>query len=184
MVRKLAGIAFTAALGGTVEWRQPPLHCGTRSGFRSVGLGNTLYAVWRPAIRTPILFRMEAPKSGRMRILLADDFEVVRNGLKNLLSESGEWDICGEADNGLSAVQKTVELKPDVVVLDITMPVMNGLEAAREIRRLAPRTKIVMFSMHDSAHIAQEAKQAGADAYVAKSSGIEDIERIIAELLG
>lgn len=147
-------------------------------------LRNTLYAVWRPAIRTPILFRMEAPKSGRMRILLADDFEVVRNGLKNLLSESGEWDICGEADNGLSAVQKTVELKPDVIVLDITMPVMNGLEAAREIRRLAPRTKIVMFSMHDSAHIAQEAKQAGADAYVAKSSGIEDIERIIAEVLG
>lgn len=118
-----------------------------------------------------------------MRILLADDFEVVRTGLKNLLSESGDWDICGEADNGLSAVRKVVELNPDVVVLDITMPVMNGLEAAREIRRLAPRTKIVMFSIHDSARMAQEAKQAGADAYVAKSSSIEDIEKIIAGVL-
>ena len=118
-----------------------------------------------------------------MRILLADDFEVVRTGLKKLLTQSGEWEICGEADNGLSAVQKTVELNPDVIILDITMPVMNGLEAAREIRRLAPSTKIVVFSMHDSERMAQEAKQAGAHAYVAKSSGIEDIERVIAGVL-
>jgi DNA-binding NarL/FixJ family response regulator len=126
---------------------------------------------------------MAAPNSGPLRILLADDFAVVRTGLKKLLGDSGQWDVCGEADNGLSAVEKAVELNPDVIVLDITMPVMNGLEAAREIRRLAPRTKIVIFSMHDSARMAQEAKQAGADAYVTKSSGIEDIERTIAGVL-
>jgi DNA-binding NarL/FixJ family response regulator len=117
-----------------------------------------------------------------MRILLADDFEVVRTGLKNLLSPN--WEVCGEAENGLKAVEKAVELTPDVVVLDITMPVMNGFDAAREIRRLAPKTKIVMFSMHDSARMADEAKEAGADAFIVKSSGIEEIEKAIGELMG
>ncbi len=119
-----------------------------------------------------------------MRILLADDFEVVRTGLKNLLNENAEWEVCGEADNGQSAVEKAVELSPDVVVLDITMPVMNGIEAAKEIRKLSPKTKIVMFSMHDSARMEHEAKAAGADAYIVKSSGIDVIEKTIGKLLG
>jgi len=70
------------------------------------------------------------------------------------------------------------------VVLDITMPVMNGFEAAREIRKLSPKTKIVMFSMHDSARMEHEAKAAGADAYIVKSSGIDVIEKTIGKLLG
>jgi len=119
-----------------------------------------------------------------MRILLADDFEVVRTGLKNLLSENAEWEVCGEAEDGKTAVEKAVELSPDVVVLDITMPVMNGFEASREIRKLSPKTKIVMFSMHDSARMEHEAKAAGADAYIVKSSGIDVIEKTIGKLLG
>jgi len=128
---------------------------------------------------------MVQPNPGkRMRILLADDFEVVRTGLKNLLSENAEWEVCGEAENGRLAVEKAVELSPDVVVLDITMPVMNGFEAAREIRKLSPKTKIVMFSMRDSARMAHEAKEAGADAYIVKSSGIDVIEKTLDELVG
>ena len=118
-----------------------------------------------------------------MRILLADDFEVVRTGLKNLLSGSEQWEVCGEAEDGLSAVEQAIALTPDVVVLDITMPVMNGFEAAREIRKLAPKTKIVMFSMHDSERMVHEAKEAGADAYIVKSSGVDEIEKTLSEIL-
>ncbi len=118
----------------------------------------------------------------RARILLADDFEVVRTGLKALLGD-GSWEICGEAENGLAAVEKVIELTPDLVVLDVTMPILNGFEAAREIRKLAPATKIVIFSMHESAGMVREAKESGADAYIVKSEGIEVLEKTITRLL-
>ena len=118
------------------------------------------------------------------RILLADDHEIVRSGMKSLLDAHHPWVVCGEAENGKQAVEKVMELKPDMVVLDLSMPVMNGIEAAREIRKLSPKTKIVMFSMHDSARMAYEAKEAGADAYIVKSSGIDVIEKTLDELVG
>ena len=101
------------------------------------------------------------------RLLIVDDHEVVRIGLRSLLSQRAEWVICGEARNGAEAVEMAAELKPDVVILDLTMPVMNGFEAASRIRKIAPATKIVVFSMHD---MPTTAREIGADAFVGKSS--------------
>jgi DNA-binding NarL/FixJ family response regulator len=119
----------------------------------------------------------------KIRLLLVDDFEVVRKGLKNLLSANECWEICGEAEDGREAVDKVTELSPDVVLLDVTMPIMNGFQAASEIRRRSPQTKIVIFTMHESPRIAEESKRAGADAYVAKSAPLEVIEGTISHLL-
>lgn len=117
------------------------------------------------------------------RIVLADDHEIVRSGMKSLLDSHHPWEVCGEAENGKEAVEKVMQLKPDMVVLDLSMPVMNGIEAAREIRKKAPATKIVIFSMHDSPRIAEEAVQAGADAYLAKTAHFSELERVIGSLL-
>src|ERR1700741_5631175 len=79
------------------------------------------------------------------RIVIADDFETLRRGLKSLLGTA----VCGEAENGQKAVEKVKELRPDIVILDWTMTVMNGLQAARAIRAFAPETKIIVFSLHN-----------------------------------
>ncbi len=99
------------------------------------------------------------------------------------LAREPQFEICGEAENGQDAVAKVEKLKPDAVILDVSMPIMNGLEAAREIRRVAPSTKIVMFSMHDSFQMMQSAREAGADAFVLKSAAGEDLVRTICDLL-
>jgi DNA-binding NarL/FixJ family response regulator len=118
-----------------------------------------------------------------VRILLVDDHDVVRQGIRRFLETQPSIEICGEAENGRQAVDKTLELKPDIVVLDLTMPVMNGIEATREIRRLAPRSKIVVFSMHDFSQLAETVKQAGGDAYVSKSAQIDKLYDAIVGVL-
>jgi DNA-binding NarL/FixJ family response regulator len=117
------------------------------------------------------------------RIVLADDHEIVRSGIRSLLDGHYPWEVCGEAENGQEAVEKVLSLKPELVVLDLSMPIMNGIEAAREIRKKAPSTKIVIFSMHDSPRIAEEAVQAGADAYLAKTAHFSELEKVISSLL-
>jgi len=111
---------------------------------------------------------------GRMsaRILLVDDVEVVRSTLRSLLAE---YTICGEAENGLVALDQVRQLKPDVVVLDITMPVMNGLKATVEIRRFAPSTKIILFTINDTPEAQEAARMVGADALVPKSRAGTDL---------
>jgi DNA-binding NarL/FixJ family response regulator len=119
----------------------------------------------------------------KARIVLADDHEIVRKGIRSLLDGKFPWEVCGEAENGREAVDKVLELKADIVVLDLSMPILNGLEAAREIRAVAPKTKIIIFSMHDSPRIAEEAKRAGADAYLAKTAHFTELQKTIAALL-
>lgn len=103
--------------------------------------------------------------------------------MKKLLGGNEGWEICGEAENGKEAIEKVAELCPDIVLLDVTMPVMNGFQAASEIRRLSPKTKIVIFTMHESPRMAEESKRAGADAYLAKSTSLEVIEGTISHLI-
>jgi len=104
-----------------------------------------------------------------VRILIADDHEIVRQGMRSLFSLRANWDICGEAVDGREAVEKAKRLKPDVILLDISMPLLNGLEAARVIRREVPQTQILIVSQYDAAHMRSKAIEAGARGYVAKS---------------
>ena len=115
------------------------------------------------------------------RILLVDDHEILRKGIRYLLTPA--WEICGEASNGQEAVQKTVELSPDLVLMDISMPVMNGIEATREIRRLGLTAKIVILTMHDSVEIAKRAKEAGANECLVKACGSDRLLEAIQGVL-
>lgn len=110
-----------------------------------------------------------------MRILIADDHDLVRIGLRQLLLERRGWEVCGEAKTGRQAVDMAVEKQPDVVVMDIEMPELNGLEAAREIRKRLPKTEIVILSLHLSDELAYEIVQAGIRGYVLKSDANREL---------
>jgi DNA-binding NarL/FixJ family response regulator len=113
-----------------------------------------------------------------LRILIVDDHEALRTGVRTVLEAHG-LDICGEAANGLEALQKAIQLQPDLVILDITMPVLDGFSAAREISKRLPRTGILLLSMHESASMVNVAKSSGARGYVAKSEGIGRILKAV-----
>jgi len=110
-----------------------------------------------------------------LRILLVDDHEVVRRGLTVLLRSRAEWEICGEASNGREAVLKTQKLNPDLVILDIGMPNLNGLEATRQIVKARPETRVLILTLHDSDALVQEVLNAGARGFLLKSDAARDL---------
>jgi len=110
-----------------------------------------------------------------LRILIVDDHEVVRRGLHALLGTQAGWEVVDEAASGPDAVKKVNQIKPDVVIMDITMPVMSGLDATRLIMETAPQTKVLIFTMHDSEQMMQTALEAGARGYVLKSNAASDL---------
>jgi len=105
----------------------------------------------------------------KLRILVADDHELVRRGILGLLRSQRGWKVAGEAANGREAVEKAKKLRPDVIILDIGMPSFDGLEATRQIREEAPKTEILILSMHESNQMVRRALEAGARGYVLKS---------------
>jgi DNA-binding NarL/FixJ family response regulator len=118
------------------------------------------------------------------RILVADDHEIVLEGIRTLVDRSRrEWEICGAARNGKEAVELVQALRPDIAVLDITMPVMSGLEAATQIAKLRLGCQILMFTMHESQRLATEVRECGAQGYVLKSQAARDLIRAIDCLL-
>jgi DNA-binding NarL/FixJ family response regulator len=110
-----------------------------------------------------------------IRILLVDDHPIVRQGLKTLLEGHSGWEVIGEASDGAEAVEKAKNLSPDVMVLDVTMPRMNGLEACRLLRQECPRLEILFVTQHDSPQMMREALEAGARGYVVKSNAARDL---------
>jgi DNA-binding NarL/FixJ family response regulator len=119
-----------------------------------------------------------------MHILLADDHTLVRQGLRKILEEQPSWSVIAEAGDGRDAVRLAVELQPDVAVLDIGMPLLNGIDATRQIVRRAPAVRVLILSMHlDGAYISR-ALQAGARGYLLKDSADTDLVRAIAAVAG
>ena len=110
-----------------------------------------------------------------VRILVADDHEVVRKGLVALLHAQPDWQVCGEAAEGRDAVEKAFQLKPDVVILDIGMPNLNGLEATRQILRTNPQARVLILTLHDSDHVVREVLNAGARGFLLKSDAGRDL---------
>lgn len=118
------------------------------------------------------------------RILIVDDHDVVRQGTRAILQKARpEWEICGEAATGREAIHAVATHKPDVVILDISMPDMNGIEATPAIAKLAPGCRILLFTMHESDALATEAQQLGAQGYVKKSQASRDLIRAVDRLL-
>jgi DNA-binding NarL/FixJ family response regulator len=107
--------------------------------------------------------------SAPVRILVADDHEVVRQGLRGLVEAQPGWQVVGEAVDGREAVEKAKQLRPDIVVLDVSMPNLNGLEATRQIRKAVPDTEVLILTMHDSEPLVRDVLEAGARGYVLKS---------------
>jgi DNA-binding NarL/FixJ family response regulator len=110
-----------------------------------------------------------------VRILIADDHEVVRRGVRTLLESQPGWVVSGEAATGREATEKVTQLKPDVVILDISMPDLNGLEATRQIVRNSPKTKVLLLTIHESERVMAEMLEAGALGYVLKSDAAESL---------
>jgi DNA-binding NarL/FixJ family response regulator len=104
-----------------------------------------------------------------LRILIADDHEVVRYGLRKILERQPGWEVVAEADDGKDAISKAIETKPDVAVLDYAMPLINGIEATRQIRARLPSTEVLIFTVHYEDQLVQKCLKAGARGYVLKS---------------
>lgn len=116
-----------------------------------------------------------------MRLLVVDDHEVVRRGVRSLLSGQAEWDVCGEAVDGQDAIEKARELQPDVIVMDVSMPRLNGLEATRQLRNVLPQCEVLILSQHENSEMARQALKAGARGYVVKSSISRDLISAVAK---
>ncbi|HEV2378241.1 MAG TPA: response regulator transcription factor [Terriglobia bacterium] len=118
-------------------------------------------------------------------ILIIDDHEIVREGVRNLLARMRpNWEICGEAGSSNEGIQAATALRPDLIVLDITMPDGSGLEAAARITRMGLGCRILMFTMHESAGLEEEIRNSGAHGYVVKSQAVRDLVRAMDRLLG
>jgi DNA-binding NarL/FixJ family response regulator len=111
----------------------------------------------------------------QLRVLIADDHDLIRRGVRDLLASRSGWQVVGEASNGTDAVRKAVSLKPDIAILDFSMPELNGPGAAAQIAEKVPETGVVVLTMHDSEQVMREVLQAGARGLVLKSDADRDL---------
>lgn len=118
------------------------------------------------------------------RILIADDHEMMRRVLRNLINSHAGWQVCAEAKNGSEAVAQVQEQHPDLVVLDLAMPVMDGMRAAREIKKATPEMRMIMFTLHASPEIEEQAKSAGIRQVVSKAQNGTRLLTAIEQELG
>jgi CheY-like chemotaxis protein len=132
----------------------------------------------------PIRVERTAENDGwRKRILIADDHDVLRRGIRTMLESDPSLEVCGEAVDGRDALEQTLAQAPDLVILDINMPIMNGLDVLRQIVRHRPQTKVLAFSVHDSKQIVEEILAAGADTYLSKATAGQHLVREVRSLL-
>jgi DNA-binding NarL/FixJ family response regulator len=117
-----------------------------------------------------------------LRILVVDDHAVVRRGVRALLESQPGWEVCAEASTGRDAVEQVKALRPDIVVLDLSLPELNGLDATRQILKESPQTQVLVLTMHDSEELAQQVLQAGARGYVLKSDADQSLVAAVQSL--
>jgi DNA-binding NarL/FixJ family response regulator len=135
-------------------------------------------------VATPSPGKQTLPSQAKARLVIADDHEIVREGIRRILIRlRPNWEICGEAGSGAESVELAKALRPNIVVLDITMPGMSGLEAARKIARLNLGCRILIFTVHDSDWLKTEIRDAGGHGYVQKSQVARDLVTAIETLL-
>jgi DNA-binding NarL/FixJ family response regulator len=140
-------------------------------------------------IEESVTMPIEPSPNRTIRIVIADDHVAIRLGLRSELESYPLWKVCGEAENGEEVIEKVLELKPDLVILDISMPIMNGIEACRQIRRFVPDIRILLYTTHNSPQLQLEliARQAGADGVLNKSQTVSSlktaVERVLRDML-
>jgi DNA-binding NarL/FixJ family response regulator len=120
----------------------------------------------------------------KLRILLADDHALIRRGARGVLQTQHGWRVVGEARNGIEAVEKAKRLKPDVAIVDISMPELDGVEATRQIREAVPNTKVLVLTMHESEQVVEGALDAGAHGYVLKSDLTTCLVKAVKDVFG
>ena len=118
------------------------------------------------------------------RILIADDHEMMRAVLRNLINSHGGWEVCAEAKNGSEAVVQATDLHPDLIILDLAMPVMDGIRAAREISKRDPKARMIMFTLHASPEVEEQARRVGVKCVVSKAKNGSRLVLAIEETLG
>ena len=118
------------------------------------------------------------------RVLVVDDHAFIRRGIQSLLHAFPEWEFCGEADNGEDAIRLAGELRPEVIIMDVTMPGLNGIEATLAIRKTQPEVKIVLLTLHESADLARRAFRAGARGYLLKTDAERELLSALTAVMG
>jgi DNA-binding NarL/FixJ family response regulator len=118
------------------------------------------------------------------RVLIVDDHAFIRRGVQTILNPFPEWEPCGEADNGNDAIRLADELKPEVIIMDVSMPGLNGIEATRMIRKAQPDVKIVLLTLHESADLVRRAFRAGAMGYLLKTDAEQELVKALTVVLG
>jgi DNA-binding NarL/FixJ family response regulator len=118
------------------------------------------------------------------RVLIVDDHAFIRRGVQTILHPFPEWELCGEADNGSDAIRMAEELKPEVIIMDLSMPGLNGIEATRAIRKTQPGVKIVLLTLHESAELVRSAFRAGARGYLLKTDAEQELVKALTVVTG
>ena len=118
------------------------------------------------------------------RVLIVDDHAFIRRGVQTILHPFPEWELCGEADNGSDAIRMAEELKPEVIIMDLSMPGLNGIEATRAIRKTQPAMKIVLLTLHESAELVRSAFRAGARGYLLKTDAEQELVKALTVVTG
>jgi DNA-binding NarL/FixJ family response regulator len=118
------------------------------------------------------------------RVLIVDDHAFIRRGVQTILHPFPEWEFCGEADNGKDAIRLADELKPEVIIMDVSMPGLNGIEATRAIRKTQPAVKIVLLTLHESADLLRSGFRAGARGYLLKTDAEQELVKALTAVIG
>jgi DNA-binding NarL/FixJ family response regulator len=114
-----------------------------------------------------------------LRILVVDDHAAVRQMIRNFLELHPDWEVCGEASDGIEAIQRVADLRPDIAVMDLDMPRLNGLEATRRIHDLSPTTRVLILTLHENSFLPKMARDSGAQGYVLKSEAFDVLTQAI-----